>query len=114
MCDAVKDWRKHARHKKKKEKRLSTKNTPKYMAIQEVAYNYYLIHVILEFDNTKLYSTFHLPRNFFKKLTWKEKIRNCSSAILIVFFFNVNSGNFTKHRRLESLTATSLGNQKLI
>ena len=33
----------------------------------------YLIYVILEFDNTQLYSTFYLPRNFFNKLTWKEK-----------------------------------------
>ena len=52
------------------------------MAIQEVVY--YLIHVILKFDNTKLYPTFDLPRNFFNKLTWKaKKPKLLSHSVLI-------------------------------
>ena len=64
MCDAVRDWGEHARRQKKKknnEKQWSRKNTPvpkKYGNTRGIAL--LKIHVILEFDNAKLYSTFDL------------------------------------------------------
>ena len=60
-----------------------------YLAIQEIVF--YLIHIVLEFVNTKLYSTFDLPRNIFNKLTWTKKIPNCSTALTAFF----NSSSFT-------------------
>ena len=53
-----------------------------HLAIQEIVY--YLIHIVLEFVNTKLYSTFDLPGNIFNKLTWTKKIPklfNCTNRI---------------------------------